>query len=348
MKCRDYATNLPYTKEELLMNNRLQEKLALFAENNQRIRSDFVWQDGMAKRLVASVYAMGNHTLDSDAIRDCHKMIKDEVGIFSSFRGNLSLYIAAALSLHEQPEQLLSDMIQVYKLLKEEKFRSSDFLAATVFEITTNAKSENFTQIVNETKEFFDGMKASHRLRVGGDDYIFAAMLALSDVSLHTGIEKLNHLYSQLRSEFGITTSGSSILALSQMLVLGESTDECVRNTLQLNEALQERKVRLDRTYVLPSLGVLGLLPIDKDVIINDLIAARDYLRDQKGFGALMVSTQELLLYAVSFVADSHKCDLENSTTKANITTNIANLIVAQQVAMMVAIIAASTAAASS
>ena len=330
------------------MKDRLQEKLMVFAENSQKIRSDFPWQDGMAKRLVASVYAMGDRTLDSDAIRECHKMIKDEVGIFSSFRGNLSLYIASALSLYEQPEQLLSDMIQVYKLLKQEKFRSSDFLAATAFEIVANAKSENFALIVNETKEFFDQMKASHRLRVGGDDYIFAAMLALSDVSLHTGVEKLNHLYSQLRSEFGITTPGSSILALSQMLVLGESTDECVRNTLQLNEALRERKIRLDRTYVLPSLGVLGLLPIDKDIIINDLIAARDYLRDQKGFGALTVSDQELLLYSVSFVADSHKCDLEDSTTKANITANVTNIIIAQQVAMMAAIVAASTAAAAS
>ena len=329
------------------MNSNLQDKLAIFAENNQRIRSDFPWQEGMSKRLVASVFAMGNRELDSDLIKDCHKMIKDEVSIFSSFRGNLSLYIASALSLHEQPEQLLADMIQVYKLLKQEKFRSSDYLAATAFEIAANAESGNFAQIVNETKEFFDGMKASHRFRVGGDDYIFAAMLALSNVTLQTGIEKLDNLYSQLRSEFGMMTPGSSILALSQMLVLGESTDECVRNTLQINEALKDRKIRLDRTYVLPSLGVLGLLPNDMDIIINDLIAARDYLRDQKGFGALTVSTQELLLYAVSFVADSYSCEMESSTTKTNITTNVTNLIIAQQVAMMVAIISASTAAAS-
>jgi len=330
-----------------MMNNELQEKLALFAENNQQIKSDFPWQGAMSKRLVASVYAMGDRTLDSDAIRDCHKMIKDEVGIFSSFRGNLSLYIASSLSLDEHPEQLFSDMIQVYKLLKEEKFWSSDFLAATVFEITANAESENFSTIVNETKEFFDEMKASHRLRVGGDDYIFAAMLALSDVSLHTGIERLNQLYSQLRSEFGFTTPGSSILALSQMLVLGESTDKCVRNTLQLNEQLRERKIRLDRSFVLPSLGVLGLLEVDMEVIINDLMAARDYLRGQKGFGALSISEQELLLYVVSFVADSNICDLENNAMQANVTTNITNLIIAQQVAMMVAISAAVSAAAS-
>jgi len=330
------------------MNSHLQNKLELFAENNQSIRSDFIWHDAMAKRLVALTYTLEGKKVDTEAIKDCHRMIKDEVGVFSTFRGNMAVYIAASLSLSEKPQQLLADTLEVYELLKQEGFWASDYLVVAAYEIAANTEKHKFERIACRSMEFYKEMKANIRFHIGQDDYIFAAMLALSDIDVHEGALKLRHLFTQLKSEFSAFISRNSIVTLSQMLVLAGSTDECVYNLLKLNRVLRKKKIRLDKTYTLPSLGVLGMFTVDKYAFADDLIASRDYLRSQKGFGALSVSTQELLLYAVSLITNAYTGDTDNNVMKVSVATSITNLIIAQQVAMIVAISVATTAAAAS
>jgi hypothetical protein len=51
-----------------------------------------------------------------------HDLIKRNTTIFSAFRGNVSLSQSALLSLSEDPEHLLSEMLTVCGLLREAKF----------------------------------------------------------------------------------------------------------------------------------------------------------------------------------------------------------------------------------
>ena len=330
------------------MNNQLQEKLALFASNVGDIKGDFVMKEPSARRLAALIYSLEGKKIDTAAIKDAYSIIKSEVGIFSQFRGNLSIYLAAALSLSEQPKQLFEDTLVIYDQLKREGFWAGDYLAASAYEIALNAKKEDHSYMVSRTREFFNEMKANHRFLIGLDDYIFATMLALSGIDPHQGANKLKKLYQRTKAEFSFFISNSSLMSLSQMLVLGGSTEECVLNLLRLNRALRNYKVRLDRGFTLPSLAVLGMLGTDYSTLAEDIVNARDFLRSKKGFGPFFVSTQELLLYVVSIVTHAYADDIENDIMKANMTTSITNLIIAQQVAMMAAIAASTAAAASS
>jgi len=330
------------------MNTKLLNKLELFAENNRDLRGDFIWQNAMAKRLVSLAYALEGKTIDVEAIKECHRMMKDETGIFSTFRGNMAVYIAASLSLSEKPRELLAGTLEVYDLLKQEGFWASDYLVVTAYEIAANTERYKFGQVAGRAMEFYREMKANIRFHIGQDDYIFAAMLAMSDIDVHDGALKMRHLFSQLKSEFSAFIGRGSIVTLAQMLVLGESTNQCVEHMLQLNRVLRKKKIRLDKTYTVPSMGVLGMLQVDKYAFADDLIAARDYLRTQKGFGGLSVSTQELLLYAVSLITNAYTADTGNNVMKTGVATSITNLIIAQQVAMIVAISVATTTAAAS
>jgi len=272
------------------MNNQLQSKLELFVENNQNIRSDFIWHDPMSKRLASLTYTLEGKKVDTEAIKECHRMIKEDVGPFSTFRGNMAVYIAASLSLMENPQQLLADTLEVYGLLKQQGFWASDYLVVTAYEIAANTKRQDFESMAIRSMEFYREMKANIRFHIGQDDYIFAAMLALSGIDIHDGAVKLRNLFVQLKSEFSAFISRNSIVTLSQMLVLGGSTEDCVQHLLKLNRVLRKRKARLDKSYTLPSLGVLGILAVDKNAFADDLIAARDYLRSQKGFSAWSVT----------------------------------------------------------
>ena len=322
----------------------LQSRLELFTSNVQSMKTGFTWQNALTKRMVALLYTQEGKSVDCEMVRDCHNLIKQSTGPFSTFRGNMALCVAAMLSLSPNPQRLFEETLQVYDLLKHAKFYASDFLVVAAFEIAKQSAPAGFENIVNRAREFYNGMKARNFFLTGQDDYIFSAMLGLADLDVMAGTERMEQIYDRMKSEFW---DKNSVQTLSQVLVLGGFDDSADR-ILALRNALREQKIKLDKTYTLSSLGVLSLLPVEIDTIVRDIGVAQDYLRTQKGFGSLSVSTQELLLYAVAIVANEYAQNMKDGILTATLSTSITNIIIAQHVAMVAAISASTAGAAAS
>ncbi len=320
-----------------------QKKLELFAQNTQIIKKEFYWSNVMAKRLAALLYAQVDKTIDCEAIRQCLDLIKQNTGVFSKFRGNMTLCMASMLSLSPNPEKVFSETMKVYTMLKGVKFHASDFLAIAAYQIAAGTDAANYENVITRARGIYDGMKAHHFFYTGEDDYIFAAMLGLADLDVAMGVERIEQLYSQLKGEFW---DKNSVQALAQVLVLGDSDDSISNRILGLRDALREQKIKLDKAYTLPILGILALLPVEIDTIVRDIGIVQDNLRVQKGFGSLSLSTQELLMFASSILACDYAESVTDGVLTATLSTNIANIIIAQQMAMILLISAASGAAA--
>ena len=326
------------------MKNELQNKLSMFADNWQTIKKEFKWHSPQAKRMTAMLYAITNKPINCAEIKDSLSLIKRSTGIFSAFRGNMSLCVAAMLSLNENRKDMFARTMSVYELLKKEKFRASDYLAVAACEIAAHAKPEEFQQTVSRARAFYKGMKANGAFRTNQSDYIFSALLGLSGMDVENGTERIERLYQRFKPEF---SSGSGTQKLAQILALGGESETAANCVFALNNALKSRKIRLDKAYTLPSLGVFALLPADIDAIVRDIEDAKAFLKMQKGFGTVSVSNQELLLFAAGVVASVYADDVRNDLMKSSITTSIISIIIAQLVAMMVVIVAASAAASS-
>ncbi|NLT40258.1 MAG: DUF4003 family protein [Clostridiales bacterium] len=320
-----------------------QNKAELFAENAQIIKKDFVWQHALTKRLAALLYAQEGRTIDCDAIRQCHSLIKQNTGAFSTFRGNMALCVAALLSLSRDPREVFGETLKVYDLLKGEKLRASDYLVVAACLIAARSGASDYSSAAARTRAFYDGMRARHFFITSQDDYIFAAMLGLTDLDPAAGSERIERLFGRLKGEFW---DRNSVQALAQVLVLGGSDDGIIDRVLALRDTLRARKIRLDKTYTLPVMGVLTMLPVETDRIARDIAAIQDTLRAQKGFGVLSVPTQELLLYAASIAASEYAKNVKDGVLTAALSTSVTNIIIAQQAAMIAAV-SASTAASS-
>ncbi|MCM3204026.1 DUF4003 family protein [Paenibacillus illinoisensis] len=320
-------------------------RVELFVSNTQIIKKSFKWQNPMMHRLAALLYAGENKTADGEAIRQSHDLMKQNTNLFSVFRGNSAISIAAMLSLTMDQESKLADTLHVYDLMKQIKFRTSDFLAVAAYQIAAQAAPDQFQYTVERAKAFYDQMKAKHRFLTGQDDYIFAAMLALSDLDVESGVDRMEQLYRELKPEF---SPGNSVQALTQVLVLGDGNPESSARVLALQEAFRKRSIRLDKTYTLSSLGVLSLLPVNQDTLVDQVQETFDWLRDQKGFGAWSITKQELLLFSSALVAVQHVENLRSGVLTTTLSTSITNIIIAQQAAMASAAAASAAAAASS
>jgi len=327
------------------MNVKLKERLELFSTNTQTMKKDFFWQDMLIKHLAALLYAVENKNIDCDEIRKCHELIKKNTGVFSTFRGNMAICIASMLSLSENRDEQLSNTLTVYNSMKESKFKASDYLAVAAYQIASDTDQLNYSKIIDRTKAFYDGMKENHWFYTGKDDYIFAAMLGLSEINVNTGAARMEQLHERLKSEFRF---GNSIQALTQVLILGGESTETVNRLLRLRELFRDKKIRMDKEYTLSSLGVLSLLPTDVDTIADDVSKAYEFLRVQKGFGALSVTNQELLLLSASVVASIYADDVKSGILTTTLSTSITNIIIAQQMVLTAAVATSAAASASS
>lgn len=326
------------------MNDHLATMVEKFAANTRRVKENFFWQAPMNKRLAALFYTAAGKEADCDAIRRCHEMMKGSTGIFSMFRGNSALSIATLLSLAEDPSALFDHTLAVYDQMKEAGFWSSDYLAVAAFQIALHGRPEDASRIVSRAKDFYDGMKSSHWFLTGQDDYIFAAMLGLSDVEVERGVADIEGLYGELKPAFLL---GNGVQALAQVLLLGGEAAQNVPRVLDLRKALRERGIRLDREYTLSSLGVLALLPGREREIADEVAEAAELLRRQQGFGVWSVGKQELALLSASLTAYNKVDEAQSGLLASTLSTSITNIIIAQQAAVAASSAAAAAAASS-
>ena len=315
------------------MNNSIQDKLALFTNNYQIIKNNFGLNNTLTKQMAAFLYAQADKTIDYEAISQCLMLIKQNTGLFSFFRGHMTLCIATLLSLSSNPQDLLSKTLKVYDLLKSKKFRASLYLVITAYQIVSQSKPSEYETVVTRTRAFYDGIKANHFFYTGQDDNPFVAMLGQSDLDVVSGVARVDKIYSQLKNNF---RAKNSVQSLAQVLALS-SENNMEHRVLALSDALRTQKTKLDKTYTLPLLGILALLPTEIDVIVRAIDETQSILRTKKGFGMFSINKQGLLLFVAALVADEYAPESKDDVLTTTLSTSIMNIIIAQHNAIIIA-----------
>ena len=314
-------------------------KLELFIQNVQTIRKEFAWHDGRSKRLSALIYTLEGKVIDIAAIDASLKIIKSSTGMFSQFRGTMALVIATKISLSPSPEEAFNQTLACYNKLKEAKFTPSDFLVIAAHLIISTSKPSEIDGIIQKAREIYEGMRKNRWFSTGNQDYIFSVMLAMSDINPAEGVARIKELYDILKKDFA-WVDGNSIQALCQLLTLGGKTDEALEHLRDIRATFKANKIKLDRSYTLPSLGALSLLNVEGEVLANQVLDIQSQLRKEKGFGYFSIEDNELLLYASAIVTSIHTDNL-NQGILATASTSLLNLLIAQQMTMMTVIMAA-------
>lgn len=316
-------------------------RLQLLAGNAQALKKEFAWHNASASRLAALLWAVEDRTADPETIRGIFDRIKQSTSAFSSFRGLLSVALSALLALRDDPERLLGETMDLYEQMRAVKFKASDYLVFAAFEIAENAEPERRAEAIERTRTFYEGMKANHRFLTSQDDYIFSALLGLSELPIESTLKRMEQFYAELKPEF---RAGNGLQALTHVLVLGEADAGTIPRMMELRDRLRERKLRMDKDFTLPSLGLLALLPADTRVIVDELEEAASYLREQKGFGRWSITEQELLLLVSGIVISRSVGQLREGVASPAVSNMLMSLVAAQQ-AVMIATVAAMAAA---
>lgn len=313
-----------------------------FIENRDVVKSTFFWDSSYMYPICAAIITDKGMCADSERLRSCKEILKQQTGVFSNFRSTAKLAMIAMMSVDSNPAGKLSNACSVYGKLKEHFWRSQ-YLPVTSMIIADMVDPGYYTEMAAHTRHIYELMKKEHPLLTSNEDSVYAALLALSKQSDQRIVAETESCYRLLKPEF---FSGNAVQSLSHVLALceGRTEDKC-KATVDLFYALKARGYKYGTEYELATLGVLAMLPADRDAVIADMIEVDSFLATQKGYGIFGLGRKQRLMHAGMLVASDY---LKGSHAMHTAAAHSALALIAAQQAAMCAAIAASTAASAS
>ena len=316
-----------------------------FIQNRDIMKKVFAMDSSYIYPVCAAIATDKGKVINAEELQKCKDMLKAQTGVFSTFRGNSRAATITMLAADANPEEKLVKTLIIYDLFKKH-FWANEYLPMASMVIADMLEPEQYTETIDKTKRIYDLMKQEHPFLTGGEDTVYATLLAMSDLTEEQMVRETESCYQLLKQEF---FDRNAIQALSHVLALceGSSQQKC-RRTIQLYNDLKEKGCRYGTSYELATLGILAMLPVELYQVVSDIIEVDTFLKGQKGYGFFGLDKKQRLMHAGMLVVSEYM-DEENSImmNTAAVSSTI-SYIVAQQAATCASIAAASAAAASS
>lgn len=317
-----------------------EQKVKNMIQHYENMKKLFKWENDMVRHLVALTYAMNDKELDTTRIKEVKDYIKSETGAFSPFRGHMTFALSGLLcATSETPKNKLKSMLNNEKILKSIGFKHSTYLPIALYALSSAYEGNDVTGYGEKAMEIYKEMKQNHPFLTSGDDYALAILLAGTDHSP----DLLEDYYQALNGR-GFTKSNglqmlSHIMSFSKKDVR-DSVDQCER----IYNHLKANKLKIYADYY-PAIGLISLLDVDQDELIDDLVEVANYLRGQKKYKWLGKG-MNLLMASAIITSEYIKENSGDTVVTTTVSISIQAIIAAQQAAMIAAI-TASTAASS-
>lgn len=324
------------------MNTDIKTRCEQLIENRDRAKTVFSWDGGLVHLACAGIYSAKGKTIDPDQLRACQTMLKQNVGVFSNFRGVAKAPVTAMIASSANPKLLLERGLDVYTLLKQH-FWDSSYLPLAAMIIAQTAKPYRYEEIAVRTRKIYDEMKRKHPILTSSEDSAFCALLALADQPEEKLLDEIECCYQRLTKTF---SSSNAVQSLSHALALceGNAEEKCDR-IVKLYEMLRAHGYKFGTGYELPVLGILAMTEESLEETVSVIGEIDDWLAKQKGFGIFgSVTKKQRLMYAGILAKQE---TLSDGAMEAAAVGGTLSLLIAQEVALTAACASSMAAAAS-
>lgn len=322
------------------MRQELLEQCESFLENRDIVRSVFRMESSYLYPICAAIITDKGKRADAERLRLCRDILKAQTDAFSNFRGLSKLPLIAMMSVDPNPEQRLKNAISVYEHLKT-FFSGSQYLCVAAMVISELVDPGYYKPMAEHTRRIYSLLKSRYPFLVGSEASIFSALLAVSKKTDGRILEETEQCYTLLKPHF---RSNHGVQSLSHVLALceGKPKEKC-DSTVALFQRMKDEGLRYGMDHELPTLGVLAVLPVDRESLLSELREVDEYLSRKKGYGIFGLGKRQRLMHAAMIVTGDY---LEHcATNQMMLNQSVMALVAAQQAALCAAIAAATAAA---
>jgi len=325
------------------MRTTLEQLCNNFISNRNAVKATFKWENDQIIAASATSFLNRGILADAAKLEACKKLLKENTGIFSNFRGNVEVPMVAQLAMAEYPAEKLEKTLKIYDLLKQE-FRGSEYLVLAAAVLADMVSEEQAVKMTEKARTIYNKMKKDHPFLTSSEDSVYAVLMAVSEKSDEALMEEMEVCYKKLKESF---SASNEVQALAHVLSIAEgSAAEKCNKVVSLYDALRDAEVKYGKYHELVVLASLALLPVEQSVLVEDIKTVDAFLAEQKGYGFLGLDKKTRLMHAAMIVS----CDyVKNDANDIAAMTGTLAAVAAQQAAMcaVIAASAASSAAAS-
>jgi hypothetical protein len=330
---------------EAIMNLELKQKVDLMVNNYLQLKKSFKWDMNLIRHFGALIHAGKGKEVNVEKIEEVKKYIKEQTRWTSYFRGSNEFLIANLLCFEEDYRSFFINMQEVYEKMIGKGFKKSTQLPLAAYTFAKEVDRVDWEYKLNRMNDFYNKMKENHYWLTSADDYVFAAVLAATDLNVLETTRNMEGCYSYLNDE-GFY-KGNELQTLSHILALGEeTTNEKCRKAISIYKKLKEKDYKL-QYQGLATLGLLSLVAPDEDKIVYDIKEIYDYIYEKDGYGFWSLDKSTRIILACTLVSDFYVDEIKKGVFQIALGNSINAIIIAQQQAAIAACAACSAAAAS-
>ena len=314
-----------------------------FVKNRQTMDKVFRLGNYLENLAGTAVFLSKDEPVEEQKIRDCRKILQAHTSVFSMFRDYVEPAAVATLAVADDPEDMMDRGMNAYKTMKT-KFGSSSYLPVAALTMAAHAEACQFEELTQKARAIFDRMRKNHPFLTSSEDCAFCTLMAIMNCPEDAIIEETEKCFKLLKEAFKdqLFMDGNALQALALVLALCEGTaeDKCDR-TMQLFRLMKDKKHKYGTSYELATLGAVAMSTEDYDSLSDEIIEVYEWLGEQKGFGFWsMLPSRQKLMYAALITMQEYRGEGNDheEVGAAAAVSGIISLVIAQEVAMYVAI----------
>ena len=317
--------------EKCVMANSLQELCGLQIENEKIIRkASFLELDEVIK-VGALFYTVRNISPDGEKIRACKEILKRKTGIFSNFRGFLQFAIQVKMSVSPDPEAYLDAVLAIYKKLAEGRILPGEIIVMTAMTIYDLSDGRDVDSVIAAVKEAYAKIRQKHKFLTNENDLSYIAIMVLSGKDMDRQLEEVEMLYAALKERFHMPsdTAQSAALVLSMS---SKPADQKAESFISFYQALKEVKHATSKGKAMSVYAAFTDLDAPRELLVDEIGQAEDWLRHQKGYGILSSSDVRRVM-AAALVLQQH--ELQSPVPVHTETATVVSQLIAEEVIFM-------------
>lgn len=207
--------------------------------------------------------------------------------------------------------------------------------------IVDAGKTNDADAIIEKTYEIMKGMQKDHPFLTSDEDTCFAVLLAMTDKSTEAILTELEESFQYIKKDFSFHQNAA--YSMSQVLTTYPGDAQSKKDkALALLAAFDAAGSKYGKDYELASIGSLVNIDMDTAEIVAEIVEISDYLKSHKGFGSLNMSKTTRLMFGTLIVSQLYASN--DSAADTSVISGAVARVLAEQMAMYIAVIAASAA----
>lgn len=284
----------------------LQQRVDLQLANEASFRDADRWDFDEMSKLAALICTSRDHEIDAQRYREVKRILKQNAGIFSNWRGLMQVVVVTKMTLADDPQAYFEGVNAAYRKLTEGKILREEehaLCAMTLYEACT---PERLDGAIAQTLAQYRAARQAHPVITSSSDLTMLALMVLAGYDVEeasTNAEECNELLKPFLKMFPDTRQMTS-----HVLVLSDKpSQEKVDKFWSLYQALKAAKHAMSRSMAISILAAYVDLDIPESQLVSEISEVDEYLKSRKGYGNVFgVGSSFRRLMAAVLVLQDH------------------------------------------